>query len=139
VWSSPFDDPVILPNGRKLFTLMDVGKYITRLPKAEQDAPEWQAAMEALILVADLSGPTMFARIAVMRAMNRKHVREFNLDRKPHHWGRPAVDHFLIGWLTASPGTSASSARMAENTTPATTAMWYPTGLSCIVASPKPR
>jgi hypothetical protein len=30
-------------------------------------APEWQAAMEALILVADLGGPTMFARIGVMR------------------------------------------------------------------------
>ncbi|MDE5454140.1 hypothetical protein GWE18_15025 [Bradyrhizobium sp. CSA112] len=28
--------------------------------------PEWQAA-----IVADLSGPTMFARIGVMRALNR--------------------------------------------------------------------
>jgi hypothetical protein len=31
---------------------------------------EWQAAMEALILVATLGGPTMFARIGVMRALN---------------------------------------------------------------------
>lgn len=29
------------------------------------------AAMEALILVADLGGPTMFARIGIMRALNR--------------------------------------------------------------------
>jgi hypothetical protein len=34
-----------------------------------------------------------------------------------------AADHFLIGKLTARSGISASSARTAENTTPATTAM----------------
>ena len=49
---------------------------------------EWQAAMEALILVATLGGPTMFARIGVMQALNRNAVREFNPDRKDHHWGR---------------------------------------------------
>ena len=87
-WSSPFHDPIILPNGRKLVTLMDAGKYITRLPKAEHDAPEWQAAMEALILVADLGGPTMFARIGVMRGLNRHTERVFNPDRKDHHWGK---------------------------------------------------
>ena len=32
------------------------------LPKADHEAPEWQAAMEALMLVAALGGPTMFAR-----------------------------------------------------------------------------
>jgi hypothetical protein len=41
--------------------------YITKLPKAEHDAPEWQAAMEALLLVAESGGPTMFARIGIMR------------------------------------------------------------------------
>jgi hypothetical protein len=39
--------------------------------KAVHEAVEWQAAMEALILVATLGGPTMFARIGVMRALNR--------------------------------------------------------------------
>jgi hypothetical protein len=62
--------------------------YITKLPKAEHEAAEWQAAMEALILVATSGGPTMFARIGIMRALNRGHVREFNPDRKDHHWGR---------------------------------------------------
>jgi hypothetical protein len=42
-----------------------------KLPKAEYDAEEWQAAMEALLLVAERDGPTMFARIGVMRALNR--------------------------------------------------------------------
>ena len=40
--------------------------FIAKLPKAEHDAPEWQAAMEALLLVADLGGPTMFAQIGVI-------------------------------------------------------------------------
>jgi hypothetical protein len=44
--------------------------------------------MEALILVADLGGPTMMARIGVMRALNRGHVREFDSSRKDKHWGR---------------------------------------------------
>jgi len=47
-----------------------------------------QAAMEALILVAESGGPTMFARIGVMRALNRHVDRVFNPDRKEHHSGR---------------------------------------------------
>ncbi len=30
----------------------------------------------------------MFARIGVMRALNRHVERVFNPDRKDHHWGR---------------------------------------------------
>jgi hypothetical protein len=44
--------------------------------------------MEALILVATLGGPTMFARIGVMRALNRHLVREFDSSRRDLHWGR---------------------------------------------------
>ncbi len=87
-WSSRFDDPIPLPDGRQLVTLMDAGNYITKLPRAEHDAPEWQAAMEALMLVVELGGPTMFARIGVVRALNRHVPRTFNPDRKDHHWGR---------------------------------------------------
>jgi len=77
-----------LPRGHQLVTLEDAGRYITQLPKAEHEAKEWQAAMETLILVATSGGPTMLARIGIMRALNRGHVREFNPDRKDHHWGR---------------------------------------------------
>ena len=72
-WSARFDEPIPLPDGRQLVTLKDAGSYITKLPKAEHDAPEWQAAMEALILVAERGGPTMLARIGGMRALNRHH------------------------------------------------------------------
>jgi hypothetical protein len=64
------------------------GTYITKLPKAEHETPERQAAMQALILVATKGGPTTLARIGIMRALNRDQVREFNSDRKPHHWGK---------------------------------------------------
>jgi hypothetical protein len=33
-------------------------------------------------------GPTMFARIGIMRALNRHVERVFNPDRKDNHWGR---------------------------------------------------
>jgi hypothetical protein len=87
-WKRRFDEPIPLPRGRQLVTLEDAGKYITKLPKAEHEAAEWLAAMEALILVAELGGPTMFARIGIMRALNRHVERVFNPDRKDTHWGR---------------------------------------------------
>jgi hypothetical protein len=87
-WDQPFFDPIELSNGKQLVTLRDAATYITKLPKAEHDAVEWQAAMEALLLVAESGGPTMFARIGVMRALNRHVEREFNPSRKETHWGR---------------------------------------------------
>jgi hypothetical protein len=92
-WSRKFDEPITLPKGRQLVTLKDAGTYITKLPKAEHTAPEWQAAMEALILVATHDGPTMLARIGIMRALNRHAPREagqrvFNPSRKETHWGK---------------------------------------------------
>ena len=83
-----FEDPIPLPRGRQLVTLEDAGDYITKPPKAEHEASEWQAATEALLLVAELGGPTMFARIGVMRALSWHVEREFNPDRKDHHWGK---------------------------------------------------
>jgi hypothetical protein len=44
--------------------------------------------MEALILVATLGGPTMFARIGVMRALNRNAERTFDPSRKDTRWGK---------------------------------------------------
>jgi hypothetical protein len=70
-WDQRFFDPIELPSGRKLVTLRDAALYISKLPKAEHDAEQWLAAMEALLLVAEHDGPTMFARIGMMRALNR--------------------------------------------------------------------
>ena len=87
-WKQRFDDPIPLPDGRELLTLEDAGNYITKLPKAVHDAEQWQAATEALILVATRGGPTMLARIGVMRALNQHVEKIFNPDRKDTHWGR---------------------------------------------------
>jgi hypothetical protein len=87
-WKRPFDDSIPLPRGRQLVALADADNYITKLPRAEHEAADWQAAMEALIMVAVSGGPTMFARIGVMRALNRHVVREFNPSRKDIHWAK---------------------------------------------------
>jgi hypothetical protein len=44
--------------------------------------------MQVLLLVAEHDGPAMFARIGVMRAINRQVQRVFNPSRKDTHWGR---------------------------------------------------
>jgi hypothetical protein len=91
-WAAKFDDPIILPGRKPLVTLRDAALYITKLPKAEHDAEEWQTATEALLLVAESDGPTMFARIGVMRALNqskpapkieprRKHAKAYRIVR----------------------------------------------------------
>jgi hypothetical protein len=56
---------------RQLITLKDAGEYIAKLPKAEHSATVWQTAIEALLL-AVCGGPTMPARIGIMKTLNRK-------------------------------------------------------------------
>ena len=86
-WSTPFADPIPLPSGRKLVPLKDAADYITKLPKSESDLPDWQAAIEVLMLCSR-GGDLMLARIGVMRALNRGVERVFNPDRKDTHWGK---------------------------------------------------
>jgi hypothetical protein len=74
--------------GEPWVTKEDAALFITKLPKAEHDAEEWQAPMQALLLVAEHDGPTMFARIGVMQAINRHGERVFDPSRKDKHWGR---------------------------------------------------
>jgi hypothetical protein len=50
-WQQRFDEPIPLPRGRQLVAFKDAATYITKLPKAEHEAEEWQAAIEALMLV----------------------------------------------------------------------------------------
>jgi hypothetical protein len=87
-WSREFEDPVPLPRSRQLVTLEDAANYIMKLPKAEQNLPEWQAAGEALIMAAEGRGPLMHARVGVLRALNRNVERVFDPDRKDTHWGK---------------------------------------------------
>jgi hypothetical protein len=86
-WSARFEDPIILPDGRQLLTLKDAADYIMKLPKKESDLPEWQTAIETLMLCSR-GGDPMLARIGVMKALNRHVERVFNSDRKETHWGK---------------------------------------------------
>jgi hypothetical protein len=87
-WKRLFEDPVTLPNGRKLVTLLDAGNYIAGLPRKEHESDPWQAAIEALIMAAEDRGPLLHARVGMLRALNRRVEKEFNPDRKDHRWGR---------------------------------------------------
>jgi hypothetical protein len=92
-WSRKFEEPIVIPprgkrgKERQLVTLKDAGEYITKLPKAEHSATEWQTAMEAL-LPAVRGAPTMLARIGIMQALHRHGVREFKPSEKKTHWGK---------------------------------------------------
>jgi hypothetical protein len=56
-------------------------------PKAAQLGERKARTLRRLILVATLGGPTMFARIGVMRALNRHVERAFNPSRRETRWG----------------------------------------------------
>jgi hypothetical protein len=75
-WKRPFDEPIPLPRGRQLVTLKDAAKYIQKLAAAEQQIAEWQAAVEAMLLVVELNGSTMMARIGIMRAALKRNTKK---------------------------------------------------------------
>jgi hypothetical protein len=78
-------DPIVLQGRTPLLTLRDVAHYITKLPKAEHDAEERRPRCRRF-QVAEHGGPTMFARIGVMRAVNRHVERAFDMSRKDERW-----------------------------------------------------
>jgi hypothetical protein len=86
-WSTPFDEPIPLPGGRKLVTLKDAADYITKLPKAEQNKTAWQIAIHCLIETAEGRDFLLHARIGVLRALNADKPRE-SRESKGHHWGK---------------------------------------------------
>ena len=48
--------------------------------------------MEALMLIEENGGPTVLARIGVMRVLNRHLERAFNSSRKDTKWGKQGTD-----------------------------------------------
>jgi hypothetical protein len=70
-WSTSFDEPIALRGGRKFATLQHAADYIMNLPEDVQREERWQIAVENLINAAETGGGwLMFARIAVLRALN---------------------------------------------------------------------
>jgi hypothetical protein len=67
-WSSRFEEP-IMAGKRELVTLHDAATYVAGLPPLVANQPHWQAAIRALMLVVETGGPTMMARICMVRAL----------------------------------------------------------------------
>jgi hypothetical protein len=71
-WDQRFYDPIKLPGRRKpLVTLRDAAQYIIKLTKAERDLPQWETAIEVLMLIGERGGDPMMANIAMMQALHR--------------------------------------------------------------------
>jgi hypothetical protein len=69
-WSKEFDVPIALGDGCELVTLLDAGRYVTGLPKKEQDKQHWQTAARELLMAAERGGIVMLAWIAMRQALN---------------------------------------------------------------------
>lgn len=88
-WSRRFDEPIELPDGRKLRTLKEAIAWLAKeIPKSEHTMPKVQAAARMVTEAAENNGPMIFARMGMMQAINRHRVKEFDTSRKPHHWGK---------------------------------------------------
>lgn len=68
-WSAEFDEPIPLSGRKPLRTLRDAANFVMRLRPAERGLAHWQIAAGELLTAAE-RGPTMFARIAMLRALN---------------------------------------------------------------------
>src|ERR1700732_3980136 len=69
-WSRRFDDPIRPLKGKTLATLKEAAAYILALLKSKKQAPEWQAAAEALMMAAEDRGPLMHAHVGMMLALH---------------------------------------------------------------------
>jgi hypothetical protein len=54
-----------------MVTLRDAGNFIAKLQKREHEAPGWQAAMRALMLVVEHDGQKLLARIGIATTAQR--------------------------------------------------------------------
>jgi hypothetical protein len=54
----------------KLRTLLDAGRYIEALPRAQHNRSEWRTATKMLLMAAEGRLPVMFANVALLRALD---------------------------------------------------------------------
>jgi hypothetical protein len=64
-WSARFDEPIPLPDGGALRTLLDAGRYVDALPHSMHEREEWQAVMEVLLLAVEGREPVRLAQVAL--------------------------------------------------------------------------
>lgn len=84
-WKQRFEQSIDLLDGRQLITLYDAAEYIAALRKPDSDQVDWQIASEALILIAEEGGPTMLARVAILRALRLNAAQSLSAGRQRYH------------------------------------------------------
>ena len=68
-WKRAFDEPIPLPDGGELRTLLDAGRYLAALPHSMHEREEWQAVMEVLLLAVEGHEPVRLAQVALTLAL----------------------------------------------------------------------
>src|SRR5580692_8054261 len=68
-WSRPFDEPIALPDGGELRTLLDAGRYVDALPRSTHEREEWQAVMEVILSAVEGREPVRLAQVALTLAL----------------------------------------------------------------------
>jgi hypothetical protein len=82
-WKRRFDKPIKLPGGGKLFTLKHAIAWLAKeIPQSEHAMKEVQTAARCVTEAAENDGPMQFARIGMMKAINRHKPVEFAPKRK---------------------------------------------------------
>jgi hypothetical protein len=68
-WSRKFDEPIVLPDGGDLRTLLDAGRYVDALPRSMREREEWQAVMEVLLSAVEGREPVRLVQVALTLAL----------------------------------------------------------------------
>jgi hypothetical protein len=68
-WKRAFDEPIPLPDGGELRTLLDAGRYVAAFPPGMHDREEWQAVMEVLLTAAEGREPVRLLQVVLTLAL----------------------------------------------------------------------
>jgi hypothetical protein len=68
-WKRAFDEPIPLPDGSELRTLLDAGRYFAALPHSMHEREEWQMVMEVLLSAVEGREPVRLAQVALTLAL----------------------------------------------------------------------
>ena len=64
-WKRAFEDPIPLPDGGELRTLLDAGRYVDALPRSMHEREEWQMVMEVLLSAVEGREPVRLVQVAL--------------------------------------------------------------------------
>ena len=68
-WTREFDEPIPLPDGGELRTLINAGRYVAALPHSMHEREEWQMVMEVLLSAVEGPEPVRLVHIALTLAL----------------------------------------------------------------------